>query len=55
MTNRFVCDSKQAGYPGCGMSYQGLDPHIMSQLPRHLQLAFPCKLHSYACVNLVLM
>jgi hypothetical protein len=39
-TNRFICDSRRVNSPGCGTSYQGTDPHIISQLPHFVQAAF---------------
>ncbi|KAF9011458.1 hypothetical protein BDZ89DRAFT_1167536 [Hymenopellis radicata] len=41
LTNRFCCDHKRADNPGCGASFQGTNPHIISQLPRFVQEAFP--------------
>ncbi|KAF9065365.1 hypothetical protein BDP27DRAFT_1424927 [Rhodocollybia butyracea] len=40
-TNRFICDSCCINNRGCGTSYQGSDPHILAQLPRWVQEAFP--------------
>ncbi|KAJ3718540.1 hypothetical protein C8R42DRAFT_644315 [Lentinula raphanica] len=40
-TNRYICDSRRRNDPGCGVSYQGSDPHILDQLPRWVQEAFP--------------
>ncbi|KAK7019948.1 hypothetical protein R3P38DRAFT_2536008 [Favolaschia claudopus] len=40
-TNRFVCDGRRLNEPGCGTSWQGTDPHVLAQLPRHVQVAFP--------------
>ncbi|KAF9016590.1 hypothetical protein BDP27DRAFT_1440666 [Rhodocollybia butyracea] len=42
-TNRFICDSRRINNRGCGTSYQGSDPHILAQLPRWVQEAFPGK------------
>jgi hypothetical protein len=41
LTNRFLCDSKRTNLPGCGQHFQGTDPHIIAQLPRYVQEAFP--------------
>ncbi|KAJ7796568.1 hypothetical protein B0H14DRAFT_3157931, partial [Mycena olivaceomarginata] len=40
-TNRFICDVRRVNDTGCGTSWQGTDPHILAQLPRHVQAAFP--------------
>src|ERR1700683_1477572 len=36
---------------GCGKSFQGTDPYILSQLPRHVQEAFPAILTVRAAVD----
>lgn len=41
LTNRYLCNKRRAVDPGCNASYQGTDSHIISQLPRYLQCAFP--------------
>ena len=38
LTNQWICDTKQGG---CGKSFQGTDPYVLSQLPCHFQEAFP--------------
>ncbi|KAK7002064.1 hypothetical protein R3P38DRAFT_2356625, partial [Favolaschia claudopus] len=40
-TNRFICDGLRLNEPGCGTSWQGTDPHVLAQLPRQVQVAFP--------------
>ncbi|KAF9072165.1 hypothetical protein BDP27DRAFT_1361229 [Rhodocollybia butyracea] len=37
--------------PGCGANYQGSDPHILTQLPRWVQEAFPAYLTTQAAVD----
>jgi hypothetical protein len=49
-TNRFICDVRRVNDTGCGTSWQGTDPHILAQLPRHVQAAFPGKLLLF-CTN----
>jgi len=41
LTNRFICDERQQVDQGCGISWQGSDPHIIAQLPCRLSLVFP--------------
>ena len=48
LTNRFLCRRKHGG---CGLSYQGTDPYVMSQLPRHLQESFPALLTARAALD----
>jgi len=48
LTNRWICDKKQGG---CGKSFQGTDPYILSQLPRHFQESFPAILTVRAAVD----
>ena len=52
LTNRFLC-RRQDG--GCGSSYQGTDPYVISQLPRHLQESFPALLTARAALDRNLM
>jgi hypothetical protein len=52
LTNRWVC---RKASNGCGTSYQGTDPHVLSQLPRHLQESFPALLTARAAVDKGLM
>jgi len=47
-TSCWICDKKQGG---CGKSFQGTDPYILSQLPCHFQEAFPAVLTVWAAVN----
>lgn len=55
LTNRFICDSRRMNSPGCGTSHQGTDPHIIEQLPRFVQAAFPgMLLFSFYGHNLIL-
>ncbi|KAL0563845.1 hypothetical protein V5O48_018216, partial [Marasmius crinis-equi] len=51
LTNRYICDARRAGNPGCGTSYQGSDPHIIGQLPRWIQEAFPAYLTARSAVD----
>ncbi|KAK7021556.1 hypothetical protein R3P38DRAFT_2533683, partial [Favolaschia claudopus] len=46
-TNRFICDDRRLNEPGCGTSWQGTDPHILAQLPRQVQVAFPGTIFGY--------
>ncbi|KAJ7141480.1 hypothetical protein C8R44DRAFT_932126 [Mycena epipterygia] len=48
LTNRFVCDARRVNSPGCGTNFQGTDPHIISQLPRFVQAAFPAYISTWA-------
>jgi hypothetical protein len=48
LTSRWICDKKQGG---CGKSFQGTDPYILLQLPRHFQEAFPAILTIRAAVD----
>ncbi|KAF9059130.1 hypothetical protein BDP27DRAFT_1431786 [Rhodocollybia butyracea] len=50
-TNHFVCDLRRMNSPGCGANYQGSDPHILTQLPRWVQEAFPAYLTTQAAVD----
>ncbi|KAF9065307.1 hypothetical protein BDP27DRAFT_1424992 [Rhodocollybia butyracea] len=50
-TNRFICDSRRKNNPGCGTSYQGSDLHVLAQLPRWIQQAFPAFLTSRSAVD----
>ncbi|KAJ7572428.1 hypothetical protein C8J56DRAFT_759951, partial [Mycena floridula] len=47
---RFRCDEKTK-VKGCGRSYQATDPHIIQQLPRHIQEAFPAFLTERAAAD----
>jgi hypothetical protein len=48
LTNRWICDKRHGG---CGKSFQGTDPYILSQLPCHSQEAFPTILTIWAAVD----
>jgi hypothetical protein len=48
LTNRFLCNRRHGG---CGSSYQGTDPYVISQLPRHLQESFPALLTACAALD----
>ncbi|KAJ3830941.1 hypothetical protein F5878DRAFT_668137 [Lentinula raphanica] len=50
-TNRYICDARRRNSPGCGTSYQGSDPHILDQLPRWVQEAFPAYLTTRGAVD----
>ncbi|KIK58696.1 hypothetical protein GYMLUDRAFT_245792 [Collybiopsis luxurians FD-317 M1] len=50
-TNRYICDLRRKNDPGCGTSYQGSDPHILGQLPRWVQEAFPAYLTAQGAVD----
>ncbi|KAF8076563.1 hypothetical protein FPV67DRAFT_1559024 [Lyophyllum atratum] len=54
LTARFVCNKNTAD-PGCGASYQGTDPDILAQLPRHVQEAFPAYLTARGAIDKNLM
>nr|GAT45620.1 predicted protein [Mycena chlorophos] len=41
LTNRFICNPDRVDMPGCGKTFQGTDPHLIAQLPRFTQAAFP--------------
>jgi Domain of unknown function (DUF6729) len=48
LTNRWLCPRESGG---CNKSYQGTDPHILLQLPRHIQESFPAILTARAAVD----
>ncbi|KAE9397154.1 hypothetical protein BT96DRAFT_996110 [Gymnopus androsaceus JB14] len=50
-TNRFICDSRRIKDSGCGTSYQGTDTHILAQLPRWVQEAFPAFITARSAVD----
>ncbi|KAK6971914.1 hypothetical protein R3P38DRAFT_2586309, partial [Favolaschia claudopus] len=50
-TNRFICDGRRVNEPGCGTSIQGTDPHILAQLPRQVQVAFPAYISPRGAVS----
>ncbi|KAK1232444.1 hypothetical protein PQX77_004420 [Marasmius sp. AFHP31] len=51
LTNRYICDPRRESQTGCGVNYQGSDPHILSQLPRHVQEAFPAYLSTRGALD----
>ncbi|KAF8188822.1 hypothetical protein K438DRAFT_1764080 [Mycena galopus ATCC 62051] len=51
LTNRLRCNSNRVNHPGCGKSYQGTDVHILAQLPRMVQLAFPAYLSTRSAID----
>ncbi|KAG7089394.1 hypothetical protein E1B28_011082 [Marasmius oreades] len=53
LTNRYFCDwrRRDTTSEGCGQTYQGTDPLIIGQLPRHVQEAFPCYLSHRGAVD----
>ncbi|KAJ7673572.1 hypothetical protein B0H14DRAFT_3687689 [Mycena olivaceomarginata] len=54
-TNRFICDSRRVNSPGCGTSYQGTDPHIISQLPHFVQAAFLAYVSARGAISKLMM
>ncbi|KAJ7832126.1 hypothetical protein B0H14DRAFT_3712671 [Mycena olivaceomarginata] len=55
LTNRFLCDSNRTNLPGCGQSFQGTDPHIIGQLPRYVQEAFPAYISTRGALDKQIM
>ncbi|KAF7354259.1 hypothetical protein MVEN_01113900 [Mycena venus] len=55
MTSRYLCNPVRHNTPGCGRTYQGTDIHIVAQLPRHVQLAFPAYLTTRSAVDKQMM
>ncbi|KAK1230322.1 hypothetical protein PQX77_006590, partial [Marasmius sp. AFHP31] len=57
LTNRYLCNSRRRDttMAGCGQTFQGTDPLIIGQLPRHVQEAFPCYLSHRGAVDKHLM
>ncbi|KAF7371680.1 hypothetical protein MVEN_00024200 [Mycena venus] len=51
MTSRYLCNPVRHNTPGCGRTYQGTGIHIIAQLPRHVQLAFPAYLTTRSAVD----
>ncbi|KAJ7511032.1 hypothetical protein B0H11DRAFT_2402639 [Mycena galericulata] len=41
LTKRYYCPQREGNIRGCGRTYQGSDPWILSQLPRFVQDRFP--------------
>ncbi|CAK5275411.1 unnamed protein product [Mycena citricolor] len=54
-TNRFICDSRRNNNKGCGQSFQGTDPHIIAQLPRFVQAAFPAYISTRGAISKLMM
>ncbi|KAJ6603889.1 hypothetical protein B0H10DRAFT_1957628 [Mycena sp. CBHHK59/15] len=54
-TNRFICDGRRLNATGCGQSLQGTDPHILAQLPRQLQVAFPAYISARGAISKLMM
>ncbi|KAJ7850810.1 hypothetical protein B0H14DRAFT_2581803 [Mycena olivaceomarginata] len=54
-TNRFICDVRRVNDTGCGTSWQGTDPHILAQLPRHVQAAFPAYISARGAISKLMM
>ncbi|KAJ6470658.1 hypothetical protein C8R47DRAFT_1148854 [Mycena vitilis] len=54
-TNRFICDGRRLNDSGCGRSVQGTDPHILAQLPRQLQVAFPAYISARGAISKLMM
>ncbi|KAJ3842724.1 hypothetical protein F5878DRAFT_697092 [Lentinula raphanica] len=55
LTARYRCNKKRQNNPGCGLSWQGTDPHIIGQLSRHWQEAFPAFLSNRGGIDKSLM
>ncbi|KAJ7804450.1 hypothetical protein B0H14DRAFT_3883426 [Mycena olivaceomarginata] len=55
LTNRFICDDRRKESPGCGTNHQGTDPHIIAQLPRFVQVAFPAYISARGAVSKLMM
>ncbi|KAJ3821689.1 hypothetical protein F5880DRAFT_1485618, partial [Lentinula raphanica] len=55
LTARYRCNKKRHNNPGCGLSWQGTDPHIIGQLARHWQESFPAFLSSRGGIDKSLM
>ncbi|KAJ7151286.1 hypothetical protein C8R43DRAFT_951101 [Mycena crocata] len=54
LTNRFLCNPRRAE-AGCNKSFQGTDPHIIAQLPRFVQTAFPAYISARGAVSKLMM
>ncbi|KAJ7747954.1 hypothetical protein DFH07DRAFT_775902 [Mycena maculata] len=54
-TNRYICDSRKVNDPGCGTSHRGIDPHIIEQLPRFVQAAFPAYISARGAISRLMM
>ncbi|KAJ7215023.1 hypothetical protein GGX14DRAFT_696572 [Mycena pura] len=55
LTNRFICNPDRVGNPGCGKTFQGTDSHIIAQLPRFTQMAFPAFLSNCGALDKVII
>ncbi|KAJ6607327.1 hypothetical protein B0H10DRAFT_2072345, partial [Mycena sp. CBHHK59/15] len=55
LTNRFICDDRRKDSPGCGTNHQGTDPHIIAQLPRFVQVAFPAYISARGAISKLMM
>ncbi|KAL0956752.1 hypothetical protein HGRIS_002871 [Hohenbuehelia grisea] len=51
LTNRYRCPETAIAEAGCGASFQGSDPVILAQLPRHIQQAFPAYLTARSAID----
>ncbi|KAJ7790501.1 hypothetical protein B0H14DRAFT_2625938 [Mycena olivaceomarginata] len=54
-TNRFICDARTVNSTGCGTDFRGSDPHIIAQLPRHVQAAFPAYISAHGAISTLMM
>ncbi|KAJ7738873.1 hypothetical protein DFH07DRAFT_778935 [Mycena maculata] len=55
LTNYYICDSRKVNDPGCGTSHCGIDPHIIEQLPRFVQAAFPSYISARGAISRLMM
>ncbi|KAF8170859.1 hypothetical protein K438DRAFT_203349 [Mycena galopus ATCC 62051] len=55
LTNRFICDDRWKDLSGCGTNHQGTNPHIIAQLPRFVQVAFPAYISARGAVSKLMM
>ncbi|KAJ7789272.1 hypothetical protein B0H14DRAFT_3162135 [Mycena olivaceomarginata] len=53
--NRFICDVRRVNDTGCSTSWQGTDPHILAQLPHHVQAAFPAYISARGAISKLMM
>ncbi|KAJ6557976.1 hypothetical protein B0H19DRAFT_1291330 [Mycena capillaripes] len=54
LTNRFLCNPRHTE-PGCNKSFQGTDPHVIAQLPKFVQTAFPAYISARGAVSKLMM
>ncbi|KAJ7159340.1 hypothetical protein C8R43DRAFT_948269 [Mycena crocata] len=54
LTNRFLCNPRR-NEAGCNKSLQWTDPHIIAQLPRFVQTAFPACISARGAVSKLMM